>query len=72
MLQPSKQAQTKQFLSEGATMGVNSWSQWSLWITSSLGYSVIHPLPVLLKKPAYLILKILSSLKIQESPMIAA
>lgn len=63
MFQPSKQAQSKQLLSEGTTMATESWSQWSLGVVSSWGYSVIHPLPVLLERTAYLILKVLSSLK---------
>lgn len=70
MLQPRKQAQTKQFLSEGATMGIKNWSQWSLWDISSLGYSVIHIILCYTKQT--LILKVLSSLKIQESTMIVA
>lgn len=72
MLQPRKEVRTKQFLSEGATMAIKSWSQWSSWVISSLGYSVMHPLPVLHERTDYLIIKILSSLKIQESTMIVA
>lgn len=48
MLQPRKQTQIKQFLSEGA----------------AADNTLIRPLPVLHKRADYLILKVLSSLKI--------